>query len=81
MPDKDTEDYLLHYLIPARKRVTGTLLTYLCPSERPDFICVRGNHVPIGVEVTRITFGPDDSITDYQAVEQILAESTKKTGT
>jgi hypothetical protein len=77
-PDKDTERYFLHYLLPARNRVTGRSLVYLYSHERPDFVCARGNQVPVGVEVTQITFGPHDRISDEQAIEQVHRLIEKK---
>ncbi len=57
--DKETERWCLDHFLRARHSALGEILTFVCDSEAPDFICRRPNGELIGVEPTRIICNPE----------------------
>jgi len=77
VPDKESERELLDHFLKARQRATGRSLTFDDVAERPDFICVRRNRVRVGVEVTKVTFGPDGRL-GLDPVDEVIRLIEKK---
>jgi hypothetical protein len=76
---KEIEGILLGPFLAARALVVGeTLADEHAFSERPDFICSREDGSLVGVELAELTYGPDERITDEQAVELALHLIGKK---
>ena len=58
-------NYLLPFL-EARQFVTGGMLSFVVglSTENPDFICVRPNGTPVGVELTKVAEDRDIAFWD-----------------
>jgi hypothetical protein len=63
---KEMETNDLLPFLEARQFVTGDILSYVLGSgtENPDFICVRPNGKPVGVELTKVTVDRDVALWD-----------------
>jgi|GEM_PF-2582340 len=54
---KELEEQSLIYFMEVYKNVTGESIKLIAKAERPDFICVTGNEIKIGIELTEVRRG------------------------